>query len=116
MTDELTPDKVARGIHTEIKRIRQLITDLAEAGDDLARAEVDYKSSYARARLGIRGLSEEKLTVGEVDDRATDQCADQHITYLLAQSRHTTVKESIRASQSRLDAMRSLLSSFRSVT
>jgi len=56
------------------------------------------------------------VTVGEVEDYATEACADLLLAYKIADNRLTTCREALRAAQSRLDGLRSLLSSIKAAT
>ena len=106
-TIDITPEKAAQGIAFELKNIRCLVDNLTKAGDELAEAEANYKIKFAKQRLIIRAASTEKLTVGEVEDWAIENCAEELQAFLIAENRHVSTKEALRASEHRLDGMRS---------
>ena len=111
----ITVEQIHNGIARSLKTIEDLVGDIAQAGDEAAQAEANYRTEFARQRLGFRALHE-KTTVGQVDDHATEATADLHLAYLIAQNRLTTTREALRAAQSRLDGLRSLLSSIKAAT
>ena len=115
MADLFTVARVQDGIAKSLRRIDDLVDQIAEAGDLAAETEVAYKTEFAKARLTYRALHD-KATVGAVEDYATDTCADLLLAYKIADNRLTTSRESLRAAQSRLDGLRSLLSSIKAAT
>lgn len=108
----ITIERIHESIVRELRRIDEIVPQIAQSGDDAANAEANYKSEFAKQRLSYRALNE-RATVGATDDHATEACADLHLAHLLAANRLTTCRESLRASQARLDGLRSLLSSFK---
>jgi len=116
MADMFTVSNVQNGIAKSLKRIDELVDEIAKAGDDAAHFEADFKTAYAKARLQIRALAKEKLTVDEVADRAHGLCEAEFLAYKIAENRLTTCREALRASQARLDGLRSLLSSIKVAT
>jgi hypothetical protein len=109
----LTLEEIHKGIFTELRTLDQLVDEVREAAGEQALAEADYKVSFARARLSIRALAEDKPTVGQVDDEAEERTKDERLRYLIASNRLTVCREALRASQAKLDGWRSLLSSFK---
>jgi len=109
----LTYEQITKGIQVEMRKVATLVDELATAGDEAAEADATYGIKFAKARLTIRALATEKLTVGEVDDSALVECEGEYRHQLIAKNRHKTTLEALRSSQSRLDALRSLLSSLR---
>ena len=112
----ITVEAVHEGIAKSLKRIEELVDEIAKAGDDAAHYEAEFKTAYAKARLQVRALSKDKLTVDEVADRAHGMCEAEFLAYKIAENRLTTCREALRASQSRLDGLRSLLASIRVAT
>jgi len=111
----ITVERIHDGIAKSLNTISELVATMAEAGDNAAQAEANYKTEFAKQRLAYRALNQ-KATVGQVDDHATEACADLYLAYLIAQNRLTTTREALRAAQSRLDGLRSLLSSIKAAT
>ena len=95
----------------ELDILDKLVDEIRAAGISLAGAERDYKVAQAKAR--IRGRAEGLKTVDAVNDAATVECADLLFSYTLAQSTMTTLREALRASEARLDALRSMSASVR---
>lgn len=109
-----TISQIEQGIEKEIREIGKLIDQLATAGDDAATAEIAYKVAWSQATLEVRALTmTEKLTVSEVEARVEIETADLHLAHLIASNRLSTLKESLRASQTRLNAMQTLNANYR---
>jgi len=112
----ITVEAVHEGIAKCLRRIDELVEEIAKAGDDAAHFEVEFKTAYSKARLQVRALSKEKLTVDEVADRAQSMVEAELLAYKISENRLTTCREALRASQARLDGLRSLLASIRVAT
>jgi hypothetical protein len=108
----LTLARIQAGIEAEMKRIDELVNQIAKAGDEAAETESAYKVAFARKRLEIRAYYD-KPTVGQCDDEAMEATADLHLAYLLGSNRLTVARESLRSAQARLDGLRTLAASFR---
>lgn len=108
----LTISRIQAGIESELKRIDELVNQIAKAGDEAAETESAYKAAFAKKRLEIRAYYD-KPTVGQCDDEAMEATADLHLAYLLGSNRLTVARESLRAAQARLDGLRTLAASFR---
>lgn len=101
-------------IEAEIGRLEKLVGDLAKAGDESAHAEADYKTAFSQARLAVRAeLMDTRPTVDAVESMATIRCSDQLLRHLIATNQLTTRREALRASQARLDGLRSLAAGYR---
>lgn len=110
----LTLSEIHRGIEANLAALDELIADVQEAGHQAAHTEAAFKTAFAQARLTIKATALDKLTVGDIDAEATVQCEELNLNYLIAQNRLMTVRESLRAVQSKVDAYRTLAASFRS--
>ena len=108
--------QVAEGIGACNDRLEQLVSDIAYAGDEAAHAEAEYKSSFAKARLLARDQADRagrKITTDEAEDRAVVATVDERLRHLLAANSLTVCRESLRATQTRMDGLRTLSTSFR---
>ena len=103
---------IEKGIKYEQKLLHELIEQIQKAGDEAAEAEATYKAKFSQARLVARSLRD-KITVGEVDDIAGEQCQAEHLNYLITENRFATLKEGLRASQARLNGWQTLAASMR---
>lgn len=108
----ITIADIEKGIKYEQKILHDLVEQIQKAGDEAAEAEATYKSKFSQARLTSRALRE-KMTVGEVDDMAVQQCEDEHLKYLITANHFSTLKEGLRASQARLNGWQTLAASMR---
>lgn len=114
MTEPLTQVQVEVAVREEAKNLRDLVETLSKAAQRAAEAETDFKVSFARERLKARAA--EKITEAKADDLATVETAGQRLDHLIAENALTTIREGLRASQSRLSALQSLLASIVRVT
>jgi hypothetical protein len=109
-----TISQIEQGIEREIREIGKLIDELTAAGDIQAQAEVDYKQAWAKSSLEVRAFNTvEKLTVSEVEARVELETGELRLAHLIATNRLSTLKEAVRAAQTRLNAMQTLNSNFR---
>lgn len=107
-----------QAIHEAIEHVsgqlEELVEEVTKAGDDAAITEATFKGEFARARLNARVTAgDRKITVDEVEDRATVATQPERMAYLLGANNLTVLREALRARQSRLDALRTLAASFR---
>lgn len=105
-------DDIEKGIKYEQKVLHDLVEQIQEAGNIAAVAEAEYKAKFSQSRLTARALRE-KMTVGEVEDMAVQQCEDEHLKYLISANHFSTLKEGLRASQARLNGWQTLAASMR---
>lgn len=108
----ITIADIEKGIKYEQKLLHDLVEQIQKAGDEAAEAEATYKAKFSKARLTARALRE-KMTVGEVEDLATEQCSEERLNYLITENRFATLKEGLRASQARLNGWQTLAASMR---
>lgn len=109
----LTIEQITKGIQNEMRKVSQYVDDLATAGDEAAERDADWKIAKAKSSLRISASSLEKLTVSEIENRCLIECEVEYRAYLIATTKHDTIKQALRASQSRLDALRTLMTSLR---
>lgn len=114
MSEPLTQAQVEKAISQEAKKLRELVEEMAGLATSSAIKEAHYKTEFAKARLSARanGAGTDKVA----DSIATVETSEAHLEHLLAESSLTTVREAVRACQSRLSAFQSLLSSITRVT
>jgi len=112
----LSYEQIIEAMENEGRKIGQLAEECADVAQNAGECESDYKIEFAKARITIRddvAATGGKITVGEVDDLALVQCIDSHRAYLLAQGSLTAIRDALRASQARLDALRTIASGYR---
>ena len=108
---------IQEAIEAEGRRIGQLAEECADVAATAAEAEADYKIEVAKARTTIRDDAAQrgaKMTVGEVEDAATLSASVSLRAHLLASGSLTAIREALRASQARLDGLRTLAAGYRS--
>jgi len=101
------------GLAANLQALDDLVKEAQDAGHNAAITENAYKVGYAKARITIRATATDKLTVEQVEAEATVATRDEQLAFLLAQNQLTIVRESLRATQSKVDAYRTLAASFR---
>ena len=112
----LNYEQVIEAMENEGRRIGQLAEECADVAQNAGECEADYKFEFAKTRIVIRddsAKSGSKITVGEVDDLALVRCYNSYRSYLLAQGSLTAIRDALRASQARLDALRTIASGYR---
>jgi len=113
----LTYDQVQQAIEDVSERLEVLVTDILREARAAAEAETAYKTEFAKARISFRAKCASdhvKTNMDEVSDHATVATEHLFLPHLLATNNLTTLREALRANQSRLDALRTLSASFRS--
>ena len=108
--------EINEALESEIDAIEGIVERITEAGVQLAKTENAYKVATAKAQLLVRAENMDRpkaITVDEVNALSLVRCADEHLDYLIAENALTTCRESLRAKQSQVDALRSLGASFR---
>ena len=108
----ITIADIEKGIKYEQKVLHDLVEQIQEAGTAAAVAEAEYKAKFSQARLIARS-AREKMTVGEVEDMANEQCEAEHLKHLITENHFATLKEGLRASQARLNGWQTLAASMR---
>jgi len=112
----LSYNQVAEAIENEGRRIGQLAEEIADCAANAAETEADYKLEVAKSRIKFRDDAAGrgvKVTVDQVDDHATLEASESHRAYLLARESLTAIREALRASQARLDGLRTLAAGYR---
>ena len=102
-------------IEKVLEQLEDYIGSIADLSMEAAEAEAAYKSESAKTRLLIRAKGDKK-TVAEIDDIALAQCEQLHLKYLVATAHLSAAREALRATQARLDGLRTMAAGTRSVT
>ena len=108
--------EINEALESEIDALETIVERVTVAGIELAHMENAYKVATAKAQLSVRAENMDRpkaITVDEVNALSLVKCADEHLAYLIAENALTTCRESLRAKQSQVDALRSLGASFR---
>ncbi len=111
--------EINEALESEIDALETIVERITEAGIQLAKTENTYKVATAKAQLLVRAENSERpkaITVDEVNALALTRCADEHLAFLIAENALTTCRESLRAKQAQVDALRSLGASFRNAS
>lgn len=110
----LSLSAIHAAIETLSDQLEDLVSEIAQAGDEAAKAEADFKTEFAKARLWARAnAGDRKITVDEVEDRATTKTTDERTKYLVSANTLLVLREALRARQAQLDGYRTLAASYR---
>jgi hypothetical protein len=103
-------------IESVIHELSVIEASIATAAYDAAIAEADFKSAFAQARLMHRaGDWKSKPTEALIEDYATVDTEDERRKYLIANALLDAKRQSLRALMARLDGLRTLVASTRSL-
>lgn len=105
--------EIAREIERTITRLEELTEEIRSAAIDAAKAESNYKMAFSQARLLARANAVGKVTIDQVEDLATSQTSDLALQYRIQTNNLATLRDVLRATQSRLDGLRTLATSHR---
>lgn len=104
-------------IHNEIERclsdLEGLVEEIRSASTEQAKADSAYKSAFSQARLTARATAIAKVTIDQVEDIAHAQTSDLRLASTIATNNLTTLRDVLRATQARLDGLRTLATSHR---
>jgi hypothetical protein len=104
-------------IHNEIERclsdLESLVEEIRSASIEQARADNAYKSAFSQSRLKARATALSKVTIDQVEDLANAQTSELRLTSTIATNNLTTLRDVLRATQARLDGLRTLATSHR---
>ena len=106
-------EEIQRGLQANLEALESIVDEIRAAGRDAAIKEAAYKVDYAKSRLTIKAAATEKLTVNEIEAMATVECETELLDHLIAQNHFTSVREALRALQSKIDGYRTLSASHR---
>jgi hypothetical protein len=112
----LSYGEVAEAIEAEGRRIAKLAEECSDVITNAAGLEADFKVAFARARMVFRDDAAKqgaRATVDMVEDHATIETIDARRAHLIGQGSVTAIREALRASQSRLDGLRTLAAGYR---
>lgn len=108
----LSPQEVIEAIESEGRKLGKLVDELTAAANDNAQAEVAWKYAAAKRRLEYKAENP-KATVQQIEDYALLACESEYRHHLAASATLTVLRDSLRASTSRLDALRTIITSIR---
>jgi hypothetical protein len=108
----LSIHEVTEAIESEGRKLGKLVNEINDAAHKDAVAEIAYKSATAKARIQFR-LDHEKATVGATDDHAQVAAESEHLAHLVARNQLMVLRDSLRATTARLDALRSIITTVR---
>jgi hypothetical protein len=109
-------NQIAEAIESEGRRIGQLAEECADVAQNAAEAEADYKIEFAKARMRTRDDAAavgRKMSVDQVDDEATLEASESLRTFLVAREALTAIRAALRASETRMDGLRTLAAGYR---
>jgi glutathionylspermidine synthase len=111
----LDGNQVHELIEAELTALEELVSEIRAAGKESAQAEASFKIEQSKARLTIKATQTYKMTVQDIDAETTIATEELLTRHLIAVNALLTAREALRASQARLDGLRSLMTSLRTV-
>lgn len=115
MSAPISPIHIEEALVAEGRRLRDLVDKIKEAAIEEATTETAYKVKFAKERLIVRALGG-KVTEGLAEDTATENTADERLAYRVAQANLLALREELRIATARIDALRTLSASVRTVS
>ena len=111
----LSPTEIEESIVAEGKHLREMTDKIHNAARCAAEAETAFKVTFAKERL-IARAGEGKITEAFAEDTATVNTEAQRLAYLIESAKLTALREELRITTARIDALRTLSASIRNVT
>lgn len=111
----ITQIAIEEALIDEGRRLRGLVERIRDAAMAEAQAETAYKVAFARERITAR-MGEGRITEASADDHATVFTEAERLAYLTAEATLLALREERNISSARIDALRTLMASLRSVT
>ena len=111
----LTQTDIERALVEEGKSLRRLVNVIRDSAQAKAQAETTFKVAFAKQRLLARA-GEGRVTEAFADDTAVVMTENERMAFLSADGVLMAQREELRICQSRIDALRTLMASVRSVT
>ena len=109
----LSPIEIHREIERCLSELEAIVEEIRSAAIEQARAETNYKSAFSKSRLLARANAMGKVTIDQVEDLANAETSELRLASAIATNNLTTLREVLRATQSRLDGLRTLATSHR---
>ncbi len=117
----MTPTQVEEAIEACLHELEEHVDKLRHKAKNAAEAEVAFKVAFSQARLKeharlIETGSGRAPAQWKVDDFATLATRDEQLTHRIWSNALLTEREALRATQARLDGLRTLSASHRNLT
>lgn len=107
----MTPSRVEEAIEACLEQLEAHVDKLREKAKNAAHAEVDFKVAYSESRLRYHAACVERgerTAQWKVDDHATLATRDEQLKHRIWANALLTEREALRATQARLDGLRTL--------
>lgn len=114
----LAQTEVEQAIMEVVDRLDELVGDIGDVGRRAALAGSEYRRKKASMTLAVieHPPGGVKMDAKSRDARIELACRDEQECHALAEAEMETIRESLRAHRSRLDALRTLAANIRAVT
>lgn len=117
----ITATMVEQRITKLSDELEALTGDLSRFAHTAAVAEVDYKASYAKARLRARDRADGhgpggRVTGDEADDHALKECEDAFRAHLIAGAVYSSARDAMFTKGRQLEALRTIAANIRAQT
>jgi hypothetical protein len=110
----LTPNRINDELSQVIIELDELAHEIRTLAIEAAQAEVKFKTAHAKHRLKCRAdLISIKPTEPYLADLADTATADERLAHMIAAARLTASRDALRATQARLDGLRTMSAGIR---
>lgn len=97
-----------------INQMDELTENYARTADEFGNAEATFKVAFAKSRMMARiGNDGRKVTADAAEDVATVETESERFAMEAARAKHDACKQALLSVRSRLEALRSLMASYR---
>jgi hypothetical protein len=108
--------EIERSMLHAIEQMEGLTKDFSVTADEYADAESTFKIAFAKSRLMARAGNNyegKKVTADLADDIATVETEKERIAMEASKAKHDATRQALLSVRSRLEALRSLMASYR---
>jgi len=113
----LSYSHIENAMRHAIDQMETLTKDFAVTADEFGAAESLYKVAFAKSRLIARTSGEgKKVTADAAEDIATVETETEKFAMEAAKAKHDATRQALMSVRSKLEALRSLMASYREVS
>ncbi len=114
----ISRDRIEGFIQISMNRQDALTNQYRADAENAAKAEAEFKSAFAQARLRARAggnYAGAKVTGDIADDLATEETAELRMEMLTTAAREAATRQALLSIRMKLDSLRSLMANYREI-
>ena len=114
----ISRDRIEGFIQISMNRQDALTNQYRADAENAAKAEAEFKSAFAQARLRARAggnYAGAKVTGDIADDLATEETAELLMEMLTTAAREAATRQALLSIRMKLDSLRSLMANYREI-